>query len=114
MATKRDAEIIPMTVDVLPRQPRLVYRGMDSREEVKPVVPQIVEIVDPGHMTVFEGGHLLYAHQTRDGGIPCDGNGEPLLAPDPDGNLRYTPRAVELLTPERRRQYLDRMRGKKP
>ena len=114
MATKRDAKIIPMTVDVRPRQPRLVYRGMDSHEEVRPVVPQVVEIVDPSHMTVFEGGHLSYTHLTRDGGIPCDGNGEPLLAHGPDGNLRYTQRAVEMLTPERRRQYIERMRGKKP
>lgn len=104
MAKRKHQDAVVISLEVLPKCPRLAYRGMDAPFiRPSPVPSHIVEIVDPSHMTVFEGEHLDYAHAAKDGGIPCDGSGEQLLAPKPDGGHQYTKRAIELLSKERRR-----------
>jgi hypothetical protein len=96
---------VAITVEVRPRSPRIVYLGMDAREEVDPVIPEVVCCDSPQHSTVFEGCHLLYARPTRDGVMPYH-NGRPLLEDDGRGAYQYTAHAVALLSPGRRRLYL--------
>jgi hypothetical protein len=104
MKKKSREESATIAIEVNPKCPRLAYRGMNAPpERAVTVQSQIVEVVDPSQMTVFDGGHLEYAHVGRDGGIPCDGNGEPLLEPKPGGEHQYTKRAVELLSKNRRK-----------
>jgi len=104
MPKRRHNDTVVIALEVKPRSPRLAYCGVND-PFVRPasVQSQIVEIVDPGHITVFEGGHLEYAHVSRDDAVPCDGNGDPILEPKPGGGHQYTKRAIELLSKDRRR-----------
>jgi hypothetical protein len=103
MAKRSSSKVVKIVVEVKPKKPRLVYRGMNAPpENTAPVQSQIVEIVDPSQMTVLSGGCLEYAHVDRNGGVPCDGSGAPLLEKDRNGVHQYTERAKDMLAKGRR------------